>query len=60
MNKSIANVMISRGSNVDEYPFEMIQSKSLYTKNMSSSYSLIRDTHRFNNNDKSICILSNS
>jgi Tubulin len=59
-NKSIANLLIARGNNLEEQHFDLIGSKDVYTKAISTGYKYIKDTHNFNKNVKSLSLLSNS
>jgi len=67
--KSIANLLIARGeppqtkvmaANEKDYNFPLIKQKELYTTKISHSYMILKDNHNFNNNDKSLCLVSNS
>jgi tubulin delta len=59
-NKSIANLVIARGTDVNNYNFDAFQSKDIYTQNISTGYSILKDAHLCNKNQKSISLLSNS
>lgn len=63
LNKSIANVLIARGSNIESnQTFSVLDpnyTKEIYTDKVSNSYSVIKDNHQFNRSEKSLCLISN-
>jgi hypothetical protein len=59
-NKTIANLFIARGDKVEDIKFDAVCAKELYSKKVSSKYSILKDAHHFSRNDKSISMLSNS
>lgn len=63
LNKSISNLLIVRGTNgpnETDYNFPSLAQKHIYSDKISNYYSILRDSHHFNNNQKSLCLISNS
>ena len=58
--KSISNLLIVRGNSTESDVFPTIEARELYTKQITSSYTVLRDSHRFGQNERSLCLLSNS
>jgi len=69
-NKSIANLLIVRGESFNakgdvektekDYNFPLIKLKEMYSTKVSNAHMIIKDNHHFNNNFKSLTLISNS
>ncbi len=65
--KAISNLLIVRGESMGltdamerDYKFPLIANKDIYSNKISTSHMILKDNHRFNNNTKSLCLMSNS
>ncbi|KAL4449266.1 hypothetical protein ABPG74_015648 [Tetrahymena malaccensis] len=57
--RSLGNILIGRGIDVQKQKFEMFAEPQIY-KNQRVNYRYYKDSHQFNNNEKSISMISNS
>ena len=67
--KSISNLLIARGEpgtskiaipGEKDYNFPLIAQKEMYSTKITHSHMILKDNHNFNNNEKSLCLVSNS
>jgi len=59
INKSISNLIIARGNQMDKMTTELFMNPDIYTKNFTSTVKVLKDSQNFSSNEKSMTVLSN-